>query len=94
MAKFYRVVKDHPMWEVGTILHNVDEHGAPSPNYYPIDELFVKDIEGVDFSWREGGELVENQPEWFERVYKVSILKQAKYLSKEAARKVHEKLYE
>lgn len=90
MAKFYKVIKDHPMWEVGTILSNERESG----HYSPISELYVKDIEGVSDSWCEGSKLIENQPEWFEKVYKVTVLKQAKYLTKELAKKAHEELYQ
>jgi hypothetical protein len=90
MAKFYKVLKDHPMWEVGTILSNEDTENK----YKPISDLFVKDVEGLDGSWYEGAKLVENQTEWFGRVYKVTVLKQAKYLTREAAKKAHEKLYE
>lgn len=93
MAKYYKVIKDHPMWEVGAILHNVDADGDPSDSYYPINDLWVKDIEGVNERWCEGGKLVENQPEWFQRVYKVNVLKQAKYLAKEEARKAYDKLH-
>lgn len=87
MSKFYKIIKDHPVWEVGTILELRDGR------YYPIDDLYVKDIKGVNSDWCEGSDLIENQPEWFERVYKVNVLKQAKYLAKDAARKVHEELY-
>ena len=89
MAKFYKVIKDHPIWEIGAILSN--ERGANY--YYPTSDLFVKDIEGVDENWYEGAKLVENQSEWFERVYEIKLLGKAKYLAKEAARKAHEELY-
>lgn len=90
MTKYYRVIKDHPLWEVGALLSN-----TTNPSYYqPLDDLHVKSLSGVEGEkWHEGAALVENQPEWFERVYKVSVLKQTKYLAKEAARKAHDELY-
>lgn len=91
MNKHYRVIKDHPLWEVGAIL----EKGDDGYNYKPISEIWTKDLVGEDIQdFAEGASLVENQPEWFERVYEISILGKAKYLSKEAAKKAHDQLYE
>lgn len=90
--RYYRVIKDHPLWDVGAILSNEDN----SDNYRPISDIFTKelDVKGQSFeSWTEGRELVENQPEFFERVHKVNVLKQAKYVTKTEARKLHDKLY-
>lgn len=92
-VRYYKVIKDHPMWEVGAILHNIDSNGDSSENYYPINDLHIKEIKGLNGSWHEGGSLIENQTEWFERVYKISVLKQVKYLRKDKAREAHDKLY-
>lgn len=90
MPKFYRVIKDHPLWEVGAILSNEQN----SERYKPIDDLWTRDIKGIDDTYYETANVVENQPEWFEHVYKVNVLKQVKYLSKTAARQMHDELYQ
>jgi hypothetical protein len=91
MSRYYRVIKDHPLWDVGAIL---ELNGNSSEKHYlPISDLWNKEIKDVGEGWWEGQALVENQPEWFERVYNVSVLGKAKYLAKDAARAAHEKLH-
>lgn len=89
MARFYRVLKETPLWEEGAIISNDSDSGG----YRPVDELFVKEIDGVNLRWYEGAAAVEKQPEWFERVYKVSVLKKVQYLAKDAAKKVMKDQY-
>jgi len=90
MAKFYKVIKDHPMWEVGCIISNKTD----GDSYYPVHgDMYLKDIKGVTERWHEGDDLVENQPEWFQRVYEVDVLGKVKYLAKDAARAAYEQLY-
>lgn len=91
MARFYRIIKDHPVWEVGAILSNEEDDSS----YCPIDDLYNKQLDnGSDAAgFSESRSLVENQKEWFERVYKVNVLKQVKYLSKEDARAANDELY-
>lgn len=92
MGKFYRVIKDHPLWEIGAILEGKKQTTGDGLNYSPISGIWQK-IEKCSENWWEGDELVENQPEWFERVYEVGVLGKAKYLSKAAAQKAHDELY-
>lgn len=87
MSKYYRVLKETPIWEEGCILSNDSGH------YKPISDLWVKDIKGVDEAWWEGAAAVENQPTWFQRVYEVSVLGKAKYLTKDAAKDAYAKLH-
>lgn len=70
-TKFYRVVKDHPAFEVGAILQR--EEGDDS--YSPVSDVFVKEIKDVDLSdFAEDATLVEGQAEWFEKVYPIGKL--------------------
>lgn len=88
MSKYYKCLQETPLWEKGAIISNKEGSG-----YRPISDLWVKDIEGITESWYEGAEAVENQPEWFQRVYNVSVLGKTKYLAKDAAKAAHEKLH-
>lgn len=92
--KFYRVIKDHPYWEVGAIISNDGEEGSDQKknNYSAISELWNKEQHEME-SPEEYREVVEKSPDYFERVYKVSVLKQVKYLPKDKARKLHDNLY-
>lgn len=88
--KYYRVIKDLPTWETGAILEKIERTGDNT--YQAVSDLWdtkaLKDkaYEEIDF-------VVENSPEWFERVYEVSVLGKAKYLAKDAAKKVHDELH-
>lgn len=90
MSKFYRVKKDTPAWEAGAILkHDSDK------SYSPISDLW--NTEAADEAIKDTplcmrAALIENCPEWFERVYEVSVLGKSKYLIKEGAKKAHEEL--
>jgi hypothetical protein len=89
MTKYYRVVKDHPIWEVGTILSNEKDER----NYYPISDVFVKEIEGLDDNWYEDSKLIENQSEWFERVYEMSQGSKLVFVTKEKAKEMASKFF-
>jgi hypothetical protein len=89
MGKFYKVIKDTPVWEVGAILTQDGE----DESYSAINDLFTKDIKDVDNDYSELEAVVENCPDFFERVYEVKLLGKAKYLNKLQAREAHEALY-
>ena len=83
MEKFYRLLKDIWCLKAGAILGTKDG----SRGYFPISDVW--NVEGNDAftkslesGWCEKEGLVENSPEWFERVYKVSSLKGMAYVVK------------
>lgn len=85
MTKYYRVIKDHPCWETGAILSNKDNE---RDGYSPIEDIWMKIAKTDDYV--DGKELVENQPEFYERVYKDSLDK-ALFYTKDGLKKVYEK---
>lgn len=91
MTKYYRVVKDHPLWDEGAILSNVDS----SSYYAPISDVWTKDLGGnEDFStYREGEKLVMNQPEWFQQVYPIGKLEKMVFGDKKQAQAAASALY-
>jgi hypothetical protein len=90
MSKYYRVIKDLPAWEVGCIVEKRD-----NKHYYPISDLWNKKLDNGEEvgEWWEGNSLVEGSSEFFERVYSVKGLGKTKYLTKKAAKALHEKEY-
>ena len=84
--RYYKIIKDHPLWINGAIISNNKED---SDNYFTINEIFCKDIPNIPNieTWYEGKEIVENSPEFFERVYKVEDSKNIFYKTKEKALK-------
>lgn len=88
--KFYRALRETPLWVEGAIVSNDGDHAG----YRPIDSVFVKDIDGVDEKWYEGRQAVENQPDWFERVYEMNGLKKLAYGSKKQAQAAAAALYQ
>lgn len=87
---YYRVLKETPLWEEGAIIENNGEGGG----YRPIDSVFVKDVKGIDDSWYEGDDAVENQPDWFERVYPIGKLNKTAFGTKKQAQAAAAALYE
>lgn len=67
MSKYYRVIKEHPVWELGAILHYDDDE------YAPISDVWNKfdEFEGLC----ENVRVVELSPDYFERVYPIGDLK-------------------
>ena len=74
MTKYYRVKKDTFIWEEGAILEydsslSFTSHGG----YRPIEDIW-------DTTEHNGGEyisapIIENNPDWFEKVYKDKVNK-------------------
>ena len=82
--KYYKVIKENFLWEIGAILSN-----SVSDGYVPIDDIYKK---------HEGGEyitskIVENSPEYFERVYKVDLATRVLYEVKDKAKELLNKQY-
>lgn len=82
--KYYKVIKDHPLWIKDAIISNNKENNV---NYFAIDEIFCKDIPNLQNveNWYESKNLVENSPDFFERVYQVNNFKNIFYETKEKA---------
>lgn len=87
--KFYRVKKDTFMWDEGAILQlnkdlkslNISQSGG----YMAIDELFHATEIGEEYI---SANIIENNPEWFERVYPVSHLTKVVYELKDKAKEM------
>lgn len=87
MSTFYRVLKDTPAWDAGAILKRIGD------NYQTISDLWGTKAADECENYYESYHIVEGAPDWYERVYEVSVLGKAKYLSREAAKKAHDTLY-
>lgn len=91
-SKYYRVKKETVAWNEGAVL----EYDG-SNQYKPISDLWDTDARdrGVKLgrSYAECDYIVENSPEWFERVYDVTVLGKVKYLVKDAAQKAYSELH-
>lgn len=88
MPKYYRVLKDTPIWDEGAIVTN---NQAETDRYYATEGAFMR-IDGCEHDhWYESDKAVEaeeNQGVFFERVHKVDLVAgKAKYLGREAAKK-------
>lgn len=85
MAKTYRALQSNFMWQKGAILKK------DSDGYRPISDLWdTTEHNGNEYI---SDQIIENNPEWFERVYEVSVLGKTKYLAKAAAQAAHDELY-
>ncbi len=87
-GKFYRVIKDHPLWDVGAIV----KKNEGSEEYQAIDDLFAKEYLEPDSDYTESDTVVEKSG-WFERVYPVNLLTKTVYKLKAEAKEMMEKEY-
>lgn len=87
--KFYRVIKDNPLWHVGAILEsNVNNCG-----YRPVDETDIWDVTEVNGGEYLSDRIVEISPEYFQRVYPVNLLSKTVYKLKEEARQFYDETF-
>ena len=84
MVKYFRVIKDNPLWEVGAIISN----SRDSSQYYPINDVWMK-VEKVHDEYLSAP-IIETQPDFFERVYKSEGEKML-FLTKEAMVETYKK---
>lgn len=85
MAKYYKVIKENPLWEVGAILSDVDEPRG----YMPIEDVWNKHDILTEYL---SSKIVEGSPDFFERVYK-SLADKMVYLTKEQFQKAFDKKF-
>lgn len=83
--KYFKVIKENFLWEVGCILK---PNGSDS-GYAPIDDIYKKHDGGEYITT----EIVENSPDYFQRVYKVDLITSVVYKVKEEAKAILEKGY-
>ncbi len=83
MTKYFRVIKDNPLWEVGAILSNSEG----DRQFLPIEEIWNKNNHPTEYL---SIEIVENQPDFFERVYK-SEWEKLLFMTKDAMKEFYEK---
>lgn len=84
--KYYRVKKDNFLWSEGAILKQDLERGKESEKYgyAPINDIWdTTENNGTEYIT---GRIIENNPEWFERVYEVNLLTKTVYRTKEEAK--------
>ena len=86
MEKYYKVLQDTFMWEKGAILTDQRQGHYVSTN--PIWNKLEEQDEYISDN------IVENQPEWFERVHKVDLLTKIIYATKEKAKELLAKNFE
>lgn len=92
-TKYYRVKKDTFLWQAGAILE-IDRENGSKGGYSPISDIWdvITDKEDVDGEYISAV-FVENNPEWFERVYKVDLATKTIYEVKEKAKELMTKSY-
>lgn len=85
MTKYYKVIKENFLRDVWAILKEENDY------YKPIDDLFIKnDRNAGDWEWYEviTNYIIENQPEYFERVYAVNLITKTVYKVKQEAKEL------
>lgn len=83
MTKFFRVKQELPAWGVGAIVSNEGDKDS----YKTTNDLWDKDCI-ADSKYYETADVVEQSPEWFERVYPVNLLTKTVYKLKAEAQEM------
>lgn len=91
MTKFYRVIKDYTLWEVGAIVSNQNTEAE----YHAVDAVFAKELDNgkTTEGYYECSAVVENCKEFFERVYPIGELKKMLFGNKKQAQAAAAALY-
>lgn len=87
--KFYRVIKENFLWEVGAILELIDSDGG----YRPLDRNDIWDMSEFNGAEYISARIVENSPDYFERIYTVNLLSQTFYKAKAEAKEIINKAF-
>jgi hypothetical protein len=82
--KYYRVLKENFLWHVGAILEATESANG----YTPLDGNSIWDVTDHNGGEYISKRIVENFPEYFERVYAVNLLKSMVFKVKEEARQM------
>jgi len=82
--KFYKVIKENFLWEVGAIL----KMKFGDSGYVPIDDIFRIHEDSDEYI---STNIIENSPKFFERVYKINLISSVVYKIKEEAKKMIQK---
>lgn len=89
--KYYRTKKASFIWEEGVILENtVERNDDNRRGYAPVDDIFNNEYVPGEYI---SSEIVENNPEWFEEVYPVSLLTKTVYKGIDEAKETLKKMY-
>lgn len=89
MTKYYKVIKENFLWDVGAIICD-EKH---NDQFKPLDEQTIWDKTEFNDSEYISGRIVKNCPEYFAEVYKVNLLTKSVYLAKEEAKQIIQKSY-
>lgn len=75
--KYYRVLQDTFLWDKGAVL------SSEGNGYRAVDEIFTKEFTGTEYI---SDKIIENNPEWFQKVYPVNLLSKTVYKVREEAK--------
>lgn len=64
--KYFRVIRENFLWKLGAILEELDDGG-----YAPLNGIDIWDMTKFNDEEYISGEIVENSPLYFQRVYPI-----------------------
>lgn len=79
MAKYYKVIKENFLWQVGAIVSDY------TGGYRPIDATSIWDMTNVNESDYISKRVVEASPDYFREVFPINLLTKTIYKCKEEA---------
>lgn len=79
--KFYKVIKENFLWDAGAILKQLDN----GKGYVAKEDIYKKLPESDEYI---SNEIIENSPEYFQRVYEVNLATRVVYELKDRAKEL------
>lgn len=88
---FYRAIKDSFLWREGAILAFQGSSGS-SGGYCPIEDIW----DATEFNGDEyiSTDIIENSPDWFERVYPLQRGGKVRFSTKEETKEAYKEEFE
>lgn len=94
-TKYYRLLKDSPAYKAGAIMKvddNDSKHCSPVSDLWDSESMVMaKSLGYKPFGLATG--VIENAPEWYERVYEMSWLGKQTFLTADKAREAFAKVF-
>ncbi len=85
--RYFRVKKDNFLWCAGAIV----EKKEGEKGYNPVDNTSIWDTTDQNGTEYISSKIVENNPEWFEEVYKINLVTRFVYKVKAEAQEMMSK---
>lgn len=84
-TRYFRCKRDNFLWKSGAILESCSKSNSDASGYVPVDKTTLWDATNHNGSEYISSRIIENNPDWFEEVWKINLVSSVVYKVKEEA---------